>query len=86
LEQLSQTFNPSQVLYINKEDKAFDVLKNDDDLYRCLENEIKKGKKYIFCDEVQLITHREKAINSVFAKHKNNIDIYLNCIFKYVIS
>jgi predicted AAA+ superfamily ATPase len=66
LEELIKQFTPNEVLYINKEDKVFDFLKNDDDLYTYLQTEIQNGKKYIFCDEIQLIASWEKAINSLF--------------------
>jgi hypothetical protein len=38
---LKKTFDTKKVLYINKEDKAFDFLKNDDTLNTFLEKEIK---------------------------------------------
>lgn len=77
LESLSQIFNPKEVVYINKEDKSFDFIQNDDDLHFYLINEIQNGKKYIFCDEIQQINFWEKAINSIFSQYKE-VDIYIS--------
>lgn len=77
MRQLSWLFRKEEVLYINKEDKNFDFLVDDDDLNKYLEEEIKNWKKYIFCDEVQNIISWEKAINSIFSKY-TEVDIFLS--------
>lgn len=77
LQQLINQFDKEKVVYINKEDKDFDFLINDNDLNTFLENEIKSWKKYIFCDEIQNINSWEKSINSIFSKYKD-VDIYIS--------
>jgi uncharacterized protein len=50
----------SEIIYVNKEDLAFDNIKNYNDLY-----ELVKDYKYIFIDEIQDIESWEKAIRSL---------------------
>ena len=67
----------SQIMYINKEDMAYDAIKNYTDLHQHITNFFKniKGKKYVLVDEIQEIENWEKAITS-FAS-KEDFDIYI---------
>src|SRR5690349_2585474 len=56
----------NEILYIDKEQKIFDFLKDDDDLYKYVDE---KKPRYLFVDEVQEIKGWEKAIASF---HKEN--------------
>lgn len=68
--------NPStEISYINKEDFAFDAIKNYSDLISYLESRKKSKKKIsLFIDEVQDIQEFEKALRSLQAS--GNYDIY----------
>ena len=63
------------IIYINKEDYAFDSIKNYVDLMNFLEPTIKTNKKtYLFIDEIQEIEEFEKAIRSL--QLTDQFDIY----------
>ena len=65
----------ANIIYINKEDYAFDVIKNYVDLMNFLEPTIKsKEKTYLFIDEIQEIEEFEKAIRSL--QLSDQFDIY----------
>lgn len=68
--------NPStEIFYINKEDFAFDAIKNYSDLISYLESRKKSKKKIsLFIDEVHDIQEFEKALRSLQAS--GNFDIY----------
>jgi uncharacterized protein len=62
-------------VYINKEDYAFDALKNYKDLMEYLKPEIEKNQKiHLFIDEIQEIEQFELAIRSL--QLNSNFDIY----------
>lgn len=64
------------IIYINKEDYHFEFIKDDKDLMSYLENHrSKKGKTYLFIDEVQEISKFELAIRSLLAVE--SWDIYI---------
>jgi len=66
--------NPN-IIYINKELYDFENIHNHNDLLAYIQsNEEKKGKQYIFIDEVQDIEDFEKALRSLQAK--GGYDIY----------
>lgn len=66
--------NPN-IIYVNKELHDFENIHNHNDLLDYIESkENKKGKKYIFIDEVQDIEGFEKALRSLQAK--GGYDIY----------
>ena len=68
----------SNILYINFELKKNNFIKNDNDLYKYIkENMTNKNKYYIFLDEVQNITSWELAINSLKAEYKEKISIFI---------
>jgi predicted AAA+ superfamily ATPase len=65
----------ANIIYINKEDYAFDAIKNYVDLMYFLEPTIKsKEKTYLFIDEIQEIEEFEKAIRSL--QLTDQFDIY----------
>lgn len=65
----------ANIIYINKEDYAFDAIKNYVDLMNFLEPTIKsKEKTYLFIDEIQEIEEFEKAIRSL--QLTDQFDIY----------
>ena len=66
----------SNIIYINKEDNRFDLIRDYNDLVRYVEREKVRGKtNYIFIDEIQEITEFEKGIRSLLLDKKN--DIYI---------
>lgn len=67
----------SQMVYVNKEDMAFDAIKNHSDLHQYIIGQLKKikGKKYVLIDEIQEIENWEKAIISFAGKE--DFDIYI---------
>lgn len=66
----------SNIIYINKEDNRFDLIRDSNDLIRYVEKERIKGKtNYIFIDEIQEITEFEKAVRSLLLDKEN--DIYI---------
>ena len=67
----------NQMLYVNKEDMAFDAIKNHRDLFQHITDHFKKikGRKYILIDEIQEIENWEKAIVSFAGKEE--YDIYI---------
>jgi predicted AAA+ superfamily ATPase len=66
----------ANIIYINKEDLAFDFIKNEDDLNRYVISQWKKDvRNYIFIDEIQDILHFEKALRSLLLDESN--DIYI---------
>lgn len=65
----------AEIIYINKEDLAFDSIKNYKDLTDWLQLKIKSEKKtYLFIDEVQEIDGFERALRSF--QNDGNYDIY----------
>ena len=67
----------NQIIFIDKDDIDFDFIQDYKDLNRYLLQELKskKGKCYLFIDEVQEIKNWEKVIVSLHKKE--NVDIYL---------
>ena len=68
--------NPhAEIIYINKEDYAFDSIKTYSDLINYLQtNRKSSGKTYLFIDEIQDIQEFEKALRSL--QLGGNYDIY----------
>lgn len=62
--------NPNNIIYLNKEDIAWDSIRNYEDLYAAV-----ASYKHIFIDEIQDIAGWEKAIRSLQAK--SGYDIYI---------
>lgn len=63
------------ILYINKEDLQFDYLKTYLDLEKyILDNKAKKGKTYVFIDEIQDVFEFERALRSLVLD--DELDLY----------
>jgi predicted AAA+ superfamily ATPase len=66
----------ANIIYINKEDIAFDEIRTAADLnHYILENSVEQKKNYIFIDEIQEIPEFEKAVRSLLLNENN--DIYI---------
>jgi uncharacterized protein len=65
----------AQIIYINKEDLAFDTIRTATDLHEyVLSNLVERRMNYVFIDEIQDITDFEKALRSLLLIE--NIDLY----------
>lgn len=65
----------ANIIYINKEDLAFSVIKNADDLNAYIFNKKQENNKnYVFIDEIQDIKNFELALRSLLLQ--SNLDIY----------
>jgi len=66
----------AQIIYVNKEDTAFDSIREYNDLIDYIKMKSdRKRRHYIFIDEIQEITDFEKAIRSLLLGQEN--DIYI---------
>jgi len=76
MDEISATYQKSDILYINKELFEFDSIKNYMDLiaYVHQKNKNKTEKCFLFIDEIQDIETFEKALRNFFAE--GNFDIY----------
>ncbi len=75
MDEIISWYDNPNIIYINKELHDFENIHNHNDLLAYIESkEEKKGKKYIFIDEVQDIEGFEKALRSLQAK--GGYDIY----------
>ena len=75
IEMIRQSDSRANVIYVNKEQKAFKDIRNDDDLYEYVKSNISKGKSnYIFIDEIQEITSFQQALRSLLSE--GGCDIY----------
>lgn len=72
------------IIYINFESAVYDDIKNYKELYKYVEDRIKKDKVYLLLDEVQNVKFWEKAINSF--KVDFDIDIYITGSNAYLLS
>lgn len=76
MDEIRNRDHQATIIYINKEDYRFEFIKDDKDLMSYLENHrSKKGKTYLFIDEVQEISKFELAIRSLLAVE--SWDIYI---------
>jgi len=67
--------NPlANIIYINKEEFAFDFIKNYTDFHNFVIEKTTTDKNYLFVDEIQEITEFEKTIRSLL--QTGNYDIY----------
>jgi len=70
-----QGINQSNIIYINKELHEFDAIENYKDLLGYIKKQkVRKGKIYLFVDEVQEIEQYERAFSSLQAR--GGYDIY----------
>lgn len=73
---IKKTEPKANIIYISKEDIAFDNIRNYQDLNKYItEKSVKNKMNYIFIDEVQLIDKFHIAIKSLLLKENN--DIYI---------
>jgi len=74
--------NPLNIFYINKEYTEFDFIRNEKDLEQCIKLYIREiqpeGKVYFFFDEVQLVGHWEKLINSYSQDYTNEYEVFIS--------
>ena len=65
----------AQIVYINKELKAFSNIQTDGDLYQHIASQLNKDKKnYVFIDEIQEISEFQHTLRSLLAE--GSCDIY----------
>ena len=81
---LNNGINEENIIHINFESAMYDEIKNYKDLYKYVQEKIKKGKMYLLLDEVQNVSSWEKAINSFNIDF--NIDIYITGSNAYLLS
>lgn len=75
IEEIKQTNPTANIIYINKELKLYDQILDDNLLYDYVKANLRAGEKnYLFVDEIQEITHFEKALRSLLAE--NCCDIF----------
>ena len=66
MDQIREHYPDGNYLYINKEDPAFDFIKNNDDLLGYITTKRKTNKKnFVFIDEVQEIANFEKTLRGL---------------------
>ena len=76
MRQIQTKYPEANVIYINKEDFAFDGIRNAADLLQYVDdNTVKKVKNYIFIDEIQDIDEFEKALRSLLLR--DEYDLYI---------
>lgn len=74
IDEIKERDDSTKIIYINKEDHAFDQIKNYTDLIQYVENEGKSSKKAaLFIDEIQDINEFEKALRSFQINGKYDI-------------
>jgi len=76
MEEIDSRDDSSHIIYINKEDLAFDHIKTHTDLHQYVQKRSKNGiTNYIFIDEIQEIDQFHKAVRSL-SLH-GNMDLYI---------
>ena len=76
MQRIRTEYPDANIIYINKEDIAFDNIISATDLYQYVEKESSETRKnYIFIDEIQEIEHFEKAVRSLLLNENN--DVYI---------
>lgn len=81
---LSQKVPDKNIIYMNFESADWYSIKNYQDLYHHIKNNISKGKNYILLDEVQNVEMWEKAVNSLLVDI--DCDIYITGSNAYLLS
>ena len=81
---LTQKVSDRNIIYINFESADWYSIKNYEDLYKYIQNNISKGKNYILLDEVQNVENWEKAVNSMLVDI--DCDIYITGSNAYLLS
>ena len=79
IEELKQSgIKENQIVYINFESKNYSYIKNDDDLYKFVQERIiDNDKYYLFFDEIQNINKWEKAVNSFKTDLGEKVSIFI---------
>lgn len=67
IEELKQNVDVKNIVYINKESLEFDFIRDYESLYKYFKSQLPSNneKKYVIIDEIQEITHWEKAVLSI---------------------
>ena len=81
---LSQDISRKNIIYMNFESADWYHIKNYQDLYNYIKENIQKGKNYILLDEVQNVEMWEKAVNSLLVDI--DCDIYITGSNAYLLS
>ena len=81
---VSQNIPEKNIIYMNFESADWYGIKNYEDLYSYIKNNISKGKNYILLDEVQNVEAWEKAVNSLLVDI--DCDIYITGSNAYLLS
>lgn len=81
---ISQKVSSKNIIYMNFESADWYHIKNYQDLYNYIKENINKGKNYILLDEIQNIEMWEKAVNSLLVDI--DCDIYITGSNAYLLS
>ncbi len=81
---VSQKIPEKNIIYMNFESAQWYWIKNYEDLYSYIKNNISEGKNYILLDEVQNVQSWEKAVNSLLVDIDS--DIYITGSNAYLLS
>ena len=81
---LSQKIKEKNIIYMNFESADWYNIKNYEDLYKYIKENITDGKTYILLDEVQNVEKWEKAVNSMLVDM--DCDIYITGSNAYLLS
>ena len=81
---ISQGIQEKNIIYMNFESADWDQIKNYEDLYNYIKNNISESKNYILLDEVQNVEKWEKAVNSLLVDI--DCDIYITGSNAYLLS
>lgn len=85
MEKILEKDNTANIIYMNFESFEFDDIKDYKDMYKKIQEKIKKQKKnYIFLDEVQRVEEWEKCVNSLTVDF--DTDIYITGSNAYLLS
>lgn len=81
---IKQNTPKENIIYMNFESADWYHIKNYEDLYKHIKENVKKGKNYILLDEVQNVENWEKAVNSILVDIDS--DIYITGSNAYLLS
>lgn len=81
---ISQGIQEKNIIYMNFESADWYQIKNYEDLYNYIKNNISESKNYILLDEVQNVEKWEKAVNSLLVDI--DCDIYITGSNAYLLS
>jgi predicted AAA+ superfamily ATPase len=75
---------PENIISINFEDLANEELLEYKKLHTFVIDRLKKGKNYVFFDEIQMVQNFEKVVDSLFIRE--DIDLYITGSNSYYLS